>query len=305
MAKHQRKHRGLRWFLTIISLLFILGVLTLLIAFRFFYRRELCPWLPPQTRLWSWRFEGLEQAALALFDFCKYGESDYRRKKLIALTFDDGPYPLYTPLLLDILQHYNVKATFFVVGIHLREYPALARKIVDEGHEIANHTNRYRREHNLSHKDLREEVLLCEQAIHDVTGQYPRCFRPAGGNLSLDGITTLQSLGYTCCNATVNAGDWWQRDPDKLIEWSFHGRSREGVVLMHSGALGTIKALPGYINSLKAKGFQFTTLAGLARHTGAPLPELPKRTHKEKLLTGGPDPEQESLIPEASDEHAP
>lgn len=305
MAKSQSTRKRKRWLLAAVSLLVAVGAVVLAISFRYFYRRELLPWLPPNVSLMTWRLDGLERAPQALFDFWRFGDSGYRRKKLIALTFDDGPYPLYTPLLLDILKHYKVKATFFVVGIHVREFPALARQIVTDGHEIANHTNRHRRERDLSQDELRDEVLGCEQAILDITGQRPRCFRPAGGNLSDEGIATIQNLGYTSCNATVNPGDWWQRDPDKLIEWSFHGRSREGVTLMHSGALGIVRALPGYINSLRAKGFQFVTISELAQEIGQPLPELPKRTHIAKPSKADPNPGPGNPIPEEGDEYAP
>ncbi len=149
------------------------------------------------------------------------------------------------------------------------------------------------------------EILGCEQAILDVTGQRPRCFRPAGGFLTDEGVQTVQNLGYTSCNATVNPGDWWQRDPDMLIRSSYRGRSREGVTLMHSGALGIVRALPGYINALKAKGFEFVTLSELAHEVGRPLPELPKRTHIPEPSGEGPNPGLGSPIPEADDEYAP
>ena len=300
-----RVGRKRRWLLAMVSLLALLGAVLLALAFHWFYRRELLPWLAPNQSLWSWRLTGLQRAPQALFDQWKYRDSDRSRKKLIALTFDDGPDPLYTPLLLDILKHYKVKATFFVVGIHVREFPALSRQIVADGHEIANHTNRHRRERDLNQEEMRGEILACEQAILDVTGQTPRCFRPAGGNLSDEGIQTVQNLGYTSCNATVNPGDWWQRDPDLLIKFSYRGRSREGVTLMHSGALGIVRALPGYINSLRAKGFEFVTLSELARQVGSPLPELPKRTHIPEPSTEDPNPALGSPLPEADDEYAP
>ncbi len=305
MGKRPGMKRKRRWLMSIVSLLVLVSALVLAVSFRYFYKRELLPWLPPNQSLWSWRADGLERAPQALFDFLQYKDSDRSRKKLIAMTFDDGPYPLYTPLLLDILKHYKVKATFFVVGIHVREFPALARKIVAEGHEIANHTNRHRRERDLSQEELRGEILGCEQAIFDVTGERPRCFRPAGGFLTEEGILTVQNLGYSSCNATVNPGDWWQRDPDMLIRSSYRGRSREGVTLMHSGALGIVRALPGYINALKAKGFDFVTMSELGRQVGRPLPDLPQRTHIPTPSTEGPSPGLGSPIPEADDEYAP
>ena len=138
-----------------------------------------------------------------------------------------------------------------------------------------------------------------------MTGEKPRCFRPAGGFLTEEGILTVQNLGYSSCNATVNPGDWWQRDPDMLIRSSYRGRSREGVTLMHSGALGIVRALPGYINALKAKGFDFVTMSELGRQVGRPLPDLPERTHIPSPSTEGPNPGLGSPIPEADDEYAP
>lgn len=265
--------------IAVASLLLALGAV-LALATKQFYRRELKPWLDPRESLWSWRWDGMMRSPAALYDEWVFGDSDAKRRKLIALTFDDGPYPLYTPLLLDILKHYGVKATFFVVGMHVREYPALAQQIVRDGHEIANHTQRHRRERDLTQKELTDEILTCEQSIQEVTGVRPRLFRPAGGFLSDSGVHTVQSLGYTMCNATINPGDWWQRDPELLIRFCYRGRSREGMTLMHSGALGIVKAMPGYINALKAKGFEFVTVPELARRTGSPLPDLPPRTLK-------------------------
>jgi len=295
----------LRWFLGSLTLLSLACLLLLGLSVRQFYRRELVPWLAPDQSLMNWRAQGFQRAPLALYDEWVYGNSDQRRKKLIALTFDDGPYPLYTPLLLDILKRYQIKATFFVVGIHIREFPALARQIVKDGHEIANHTYRHRRERDLSQEELRDEILGCERAVVDVTGQHTHLFRPAGGFLSHEGIQTVQNLGYTLCNATINPGDWWQRDPDLLIRFSYRGRSREGVTLMHSGALGIIRALPGYINALKAKGFEFVTVSELAREIGSPLPDLPKRTHIPLPSAEDPHPELGSPLPETGDEYAP
>lgn len=273
---------------TALALLTLGGVGLAGAAWKQFGRRELLPWLRPDVSLSSWRWQGIKNCPRAFWDEWVNGDPDLRRRKLVALTFDDGPYPLYTPLLLDTLKRYHVKATFFLVGLHVREYPALARRIVADGHEIANHTDRHRRERDLSQQELAAEILGCEATLVNVTGQRPRCFRPAGGNLSLDGIRTVQRLGYTCANETINPGDWWQRDPDLLIRFAYRGRTREGVACMHSGALGTIKALPGYINSLKAKGFSFVTMSELAQQIGQPLPELPPRTPAEALSAQPP-----------------
>lgn len=274
------------------------------LALKQYYKREVVPWLEPQQSLWSWRWQGVKNSPLAFFDQWKTGDPDSRRKKRIALTFDDGPYPLYTPLLLDILNRYQVKATFFVVGLHVREYPSLARQIVRDGHEIANHTNTHRRQRDLTEAEFRDEVLSCEFAIEDLTGHRPKLFRPAGGFMSPTALAEVQEMGYTVCNATINPGDWWQRDPDLLIRFSYRGRSREGVTLMHSGALGIVKAMPGYINALRAKGFEFVTVSELSERLGRPLPELPRRRQRPESLGPGHRLELGNPAPESSDEYS-
>lgn len=303
-AESRSMRRLLKAFFLVFGLLSLALVGLFALSLKQYYKRELVPWLEPEQSLWSWRWQGIKNAPLAFYDQWALGEPDHRRKKRIALTFDDGPYPLYTPLLVDILNRYQVKATFFVVGIHVREYPSLARQIVRDGHEIANHTHTHRRQRDISLEDFREDVLACEFAIEDLTGHRPRLFRPAGGFVNDEGLQVVRDLGYTVCNATINPGDWWQRDPDLLIRFSYRGRSREGVTLMHTGALGIVKAMPGYINALKAKGFEFVTVSELAELKGSPLPELPRR--RERPESSGPAHRLElgNPLPESGDEYS-
>ena len=157
-----------------------------------------------------------------------------------------------------------MRATFFVVGCHVNEYPELTRQIARAGHELANHTYSHRREREMGPGELEQELNKTREAVARASGQQIHLFRPAGGGMTPQGLATIQGLGYTMVNATVNAGDWWVQDPDMLLRGSLRGRSREGVVLMHSGRLGIIKTLPGYINSLRAKGFRFVTVSELA-----------------------------------------
>ena len=246
------------------------------------YTREKCPWLAPEQTPWQYHLAACMATPRAFLDFLRFGDADFSRRKLIALTFDDGPYPLYTPLLLDVLRRYHVHATFFVVGNTVNEYPHLLRQIRDDGHEIANHTFTHRRERDLTPEEFRQEILKTEEAIEVATGDRPHLFRPAGGSVSPVGQTVVQDLGYGLCNATINPGDWWQRDPDTLIRNSYRGRTREGMTLMHSGTLGIIKAMPGYINSLKAKGFEFVTVSELAERTGRPIPANPRHRAQPK-----------------------
>ncbi len=106
-------------------------------------------------------------------------------KKIIALTFDDGPDPADTPAILDLLKQYEAKATFFVVGKRVEMYPELAKREIVEGHEIANHTysHSYFRK-RMGGEKIQNEILKAEQAIFTTTGEKPHLFRPPGGYYS-------------------------------------------------------------------------------------------------------------------------
>lgn len=184
---------------------------------------------------------------------------------LVALTFDDGPYPMYTPALLDLLRHHGARATFFLTGAGTRDHPELARQIAEEGHELANHTFSHRREADLTPSELESEVIATEREIERATGRQTRLFRPAGGGMSPAMLDTVGRLGYTTVLETVNPGDWWIRDPGELYRGSFRGRLRGGVVLMHSGSYGTLQALPTVLADLEAKGLRFVTVGDLMR----------------------------------------
>lgn len=204
-----------------------------------------------------------------------YGPESARRP-MIALTFDDGPYPLHTSVLLATLKEHQVKATFFLVGRRIQEFPELARRVADDGHELANHTFSHRREGELGEGELEQELLKTEDAMAEVCGVRTHLFRPAGGSLTPEGIARVKALGYTTVNWTVNPGDWWVRSSDDLLKGSFRGRSREGIVLLHTGNLPLVRALPVYIETMRAKGFRFVTVSELVEAVDTPLPVSPR-----------------------------
>jgi peptidoglycan/xylan/chitin deacetylase (PgdA/CDA1 family) len=179
-------------------------------------------------------------------------------------------------VLLATLKDQQVKATFFLVGRRVQEFPELAKRIADDGHELANHTFSHRREGELGPGELEDELLSTEEAMAAVCGVRTHLFRPAGGSLSPDGIAAVKGLGYTLVDYTVNPGDWWVRSADDLLKGSFRGRSREGVVLLHTGNLPLVRALPVYIETMRAKGFRFVTVSELVEAVDTPLPASPR-----------------------------
>jgi peptidoglycan/xylan/chitin deacetylase (PgdA/CDA1 family) len=251
------------------------------------YRSNLPVWDRPDRTVWRTRVQAAAAAPVYLWSD-DYGPDSHRRP-LIALTFDDGPYPLHTSVLLATLKEHQVKATFFLVGRRVHEFPELARRITDDGHELANHTFSHRREGELEPGELEQELLKAEQAMAEVTGVRPHLFRPAGGSLSPEGIAQVKGLGYTLVDYTVNPGDWWIRSSEDLLKGSFRGRSREGVVLLHTGNLPLVRALPVYIETMRAKGFRFVTVSELVEAVDAPLPVSPRLQPGESAgtLSGG------------------
>jgi peptidoglycan/xylan/chitin deacetylase (PgdA/CDA1 family) len=239
------------------------------------YQSNLPVWDRPDRSIWMDRLEAAAAAPAHAILGGDYGPDSYRRP-LIALTFDDGPYPLYTTVLLATLKEHQVKATFFLIGHRMQEFPALTRLIAEDGHEIANHTFDHRREGELGPGELEKELLDTEEVTARVCGVRPHLFRPAGGNMSPEGIATVKGLGYTLVDYTVNPGDWWVRSSEDLLKGTFRGRSREGVVLLHTGNLPLVRALPVYIETMRAKGFRFVTVSELVEAVDSPLPVSPR-----------------------------
>ena len=114
-----------------------------------------------------------------------------RDKKLIALTFDDGPHPKETNQVLDILNKYNIKGTFFVAGKHANWYPEPLVRASKEGHEIGNHTFNHPDISNLSDRQLEEEILKCEEILVKLTGNKPQLFRPPYGSYRQESLANI------------------------------------------------------------------------------------------------------------------
>jgi len=180
----------------------------------------------------------------------------------VALTFDDGPDPVDTPRLLDILAEKGVKATFFVIGKHAEQYPEIVRRAWEEGHLIANHTWSHRLLFCfLTPEHLRAEIKRGAESIRRSCGLQPRYFRsPVGLRHPL--------LDFYLKQAGLEYISWRIRTYDTLIKNSRVLASRilnkvvsGDIILLHdhlpSGAEVMLEALPGVIDELRARGFKF------------------------------------------------
>jgi peptidoglycan-N-acetylglucosamine deacetylase len=213
------------------------------------------------------------------------------RPGLLALTFDDGPDPRWTPAILDILKQENVPATFFIIGKNGQAYPELVRRIVDEGHEIGNHS--------FTHPNLGEiplsltelELNATQRLIESAVGRSTVLFRPpyfgdaeADKPQDVEPALVAQKLGYIMVGVRIDPDDWQlpvtadqivQRTIDRAMD--SNPETRGEIILLHDSGgdrSATIEALPRLIHELKGRGFRFVAasdLAGLSRDQVMPV----------------------------------
>jgi peptidoglycan/xylan/chitin deacetylase (PgdA/CDA1 family) len=191
-----------------------------------------------------------------------------RDQRYVALTIDDGPHPLVTPLMLEILRKKGVQATFFVVGQKVEQFPALAQMTVEGGHELANHAYSNRRMSRLPDHEAWAEIAACDRVVRRVTGERMRWFRPPGGRCSPGGLRAMASLGYGAAFWSQNTGDWTKPSPERIVHNATVGLEAGDIILMHQGDLCSVKALPGIIDRVREMGFEPTTLAALGENGG-------------------------------------
>ena len=182
----------------------------------------------------------------------------------IALTFDDGPHPRNTPRLLDILKQRNVRATFYVIGKSVNLYPEITRRIVEEGHELGNHTYNHPNLSKMLSAKVREELNITRDAIIRATGVRPRTMRPPYGALKTFQREFIhQEYGYPTILWDVDPLDW-KRPGIAVVQSRILEGTRSGsIVLAHDLHSTTVDAMPSTVDALLAKGFRFVTVSQL------------------------------------------
>lgn len=184
----------------------------------------------------------------------------------VALTFDDGPDPVYTPRILEILDRWNIKATFFLVGERARLYPDLVVEIRRRGHEVGNHTDSWDRTIGVGANRFEPDLLRAQKTLSLENG--PKYFRPAGGMLRPSHLKILKKHGYTCVLASALPFDPY-RPPSGWIKALVNRSLRPGaiVVLHDSGGdrSRTVKALAGIIEEAHERGLAIVKLSELLK----------------------------------------
>lgn len=187
------------------------------------------------------------------------------RRREIALTIDDGPHPVYTQRLLQILKQNNVHATFFVVGERAEQYPELIRAEVAGGHEIGNHTYDHVSLIKIPPEYIDTEIKACGDVLTQITGRPPHLFRPPGGEYNRAVAEASEALGYKMILYSDDPGDYADPGTQVIETRTLDTISNGGIILLHDGSAQTLLILPQIIQRLKARGFQFVTVDALLR----------------------------------------
>lgn len=186
----------------------------------------------------------------------------------VALTFDDGPNPHATPAILDTLQREGVRATFFVLGRHADRWPALVRRMADEGHQVGNHGYLHRKLHRRSPGYVRADLMRGAAAIERASGVRPRVFRAPHGFRSPWVTPIAASLGQRTIGWSLGVWDSARPGTGEIVRRALEGMRAGSILLLHDGdgydaegdRMQTAEALPRIIDGLRARGLHFSTL---------------------------------------------
>lgn len=190
--------------------------------------------------------------------------------KRIVLTFDDGPHPKQTRQILDVLDRYGIKATFFVIGVNVKNYPGIVSEVLAKGHEIGNHTTTHSHASKLDMKALEGEIAKCQEEVFLQTGKKCSLFRPPEGAMTPQMRKVVKDLGYTSVFWTLDTRDWAHTPPDKISDYIIQNAKNGDIILMHDyiGANSpTVQALESFIPVLLSQGFVFVTAGELLHNS--------------------------------------
>jgi len=188
--------------------------------------------------------------------------------KTIALTFDDGPDPVYTDLILDILKEKDVKATFFLIGKKMQQYPEITERIFDEGHCLGNHTFEHFNLEKQQFHSIFISIFKTEQILENVCGKSLRIMRPPWGKVTPEEKDKLKKGGFKVVLWDVNSKDFMPNiTVNEIINNVMTGAGDKKIVLFHdsdylckASRANTIAALPQIIDLLKQLGYRFVTI---------------------------------------------
>ncbi|WP_299432483.1 polysaccharide deacetylase family protein [uncultured Aquimarina sp.] len=182
-----------------------------------------------------------------------------KKEKKIYLTFDDGPIPEVTEFILDQLQLFNAKATFFCIGENIKKHPHIFNKILSEGHSVGNHTMNHLKARKSTLSSFLENVEKCEKQIKEHTELKSKLFRPPYGQLSKSKLIELRKLGYNIILWDVLSKDWDKNTSPEQCSNNVIDNSKSGSIIVFHDSIKASKnieiALPKVLKHFTNKGY--------------------------------------------------
>ena len=177
--------------------------------------------------------------------------------KKIALTFDDGPHPVYTKEMLEVLEEAEVPATFFILGQNIEGHEDLVREIAEKGHLIGNHTFHHVQITGRPTEQAYAEIEETSRLIEELTGRGTEYVRPPFGtwNKGLESNLDLIPVMWT-----IDTLDWTTQNVDSIVNHVVKNAGENDIILMHDSYKSTVQATERIISLLKAEGFEFVTV---------------------------------------------
>lgn len=197
---------------------------------------------------------------------CRGMSQAYTRRKVVALTFDDGPHEKFTEEILWILRENRIKATFFFIGRNVDENPEIANEVHDEGHIIGNHTYSHPYLGSLSEENIKKELLKANRSISRIIGFCPVLLRPPYGDCSLESVRIARELGFKTIMWSVDYPMTRIFSPEKIADRILRQVRPGAIILLHDGGgkrENVVEALPMIIENLKEQGYGFVTVPEL------------------------------------------
>lgn len=181
-------------------------------------------------------------------------------RNMLALTFDDAPNA-HTGEILRVLKEKDVRSTFFLIGSQVKRYPRVAREIVEQGHEIGNHSYSHRIDESFTLEEILEDLKKAETVIRDATDRLPIYFRPPRGFTNGKVREACGILGYSIIMWWVDSRDW-QLGEEDILEEVLNNLRPGGIVLLHS-LPQTARVLPRIIQTLRERGYTLVSVSEL------------------------------------------
>ena len=182
-------------------------------------------------------------------------------KKQVALSFDAAWGNEQTDQLLEILEKYNVKTTFFLVGEWVDKYPEDVKKIAAKGHDVGNHSNTHPHMSQMSTADITGEIQACNEKIKKLTGKMPTLFRAPYGDYNNDVVNSVNGCNMYCVQWDVDSLDWKDPTPEQIKQNIVRKIKNGSIILMHNGAKITPESLPYVIEAIKEQGYEIVPIS--------------------------------------------